>query len=95
MCYVRCGSEETTKKLGFWRVTEGVMSTSEKLDFWRIAEEGLGNVQEARILATCLTKGGSQRGLRLFETIRFHAHHGGSHSASRAQKKLKVCSCAT
>ena len=51
-----------------------------------------GNVQEARLLATCLTKGGSQRWLGSLET--FHAHHGGSNNAGRFQKKFNVRICA-
>ena len=43
-----------------------------------LAKRGM-NVQEARLLATCLVKGGSQRGPgALLLTIQSHACHGGS-----------------
>ena len=47
------------------------------------------NVQEARLLATCLVKGGSQCGLgALLLTILSHACHGRSHIAGCSQKKI-------
>ena len=46
------------------------------------------NVQEARLLATCLVEGGSQRGQGvLLPTIQYHACHGGSHVAGCYQKR--------
>ena len=45
------------------------------------------------LLATCLVKGGSQRGPSVvLSTIQSHAHHGGCLS-SCLQKRLDDCSC--
>ena len=47
------------------------------------------NIKEARLLDTCLFKGGSQCWLGSLLTIQCHAHHGGSHIAGRTQNKLR------
>ena len=48
-----------------------------------------GNIQEARLLATCLVEGGSQCCSGLLLTIQCYACHGGSHIAGRTQNKLR------
>ena len=46
------------------------------------------NLLEARILATCLAQGDSQRGMGSFLSIQCHACHGESHVTGRNQNKL-------